>query len=52
MNTHCVALLYKLQNATEKVVFRTNDSNQKPKKGLTYDMGLTLMDSFAMLSFL
>ena len=33
-NTHCVAnssvtLVYKLQNATEKVVFRTNASSQK-----------------------
>ena len=41
-------LLYKLQNATEKVVFRTNASSQKSQKGLSYSMSLTLMESLAM----
>ena len=31
-----VTLLYKLQNATEKVVFRTNASSQNSQKGLSY----------------
>ena len=47
-----VMLLYKLQNATEKVVFRTNASSQNSQKGLSYGMNLTLMESLVMGSFL
>ena len=43
-----VTLLYKLQNATEKVVFRTNASSQKSQKGLFYGMSSTLTDSLVM----
>ena len=43
-----VTLLYKLQNATEKVVFRTNASSQTSQKGLHYGMCLTLVESLAM----
>ena len=43
-----VMLLYKLQNATEKVVFRTNASSQNSKKGLSYGMSLTVMESLVM----
>ena len=43
-----VTLLYKLQNATEKVVFRTNASSQNSPKGLSYGMSLTVMGSLVM----
>ena len=47
-----VTLLYKLQNATEKVVFRTNASSQNSYKGLFYGTGLALKESLVMQSFL
>ena len=43
-----VTLLNKLQNATEKVVFRTNASSQNSLKGLSYGMSLTVMESLVM----
>ena len=47
-----VTLLYKLNNVTEKVVFRTDASSQISQKDLSYGMSLTLMDSLVMWSFL
>ena len=47
-----VTLLYKLQNATEKVVFRTNASNKNSYKGLSYGASLTVRESLVMWSFL
>ena len=42
-----VTLLCKLQNATEKVVFRTNASSQKSVKVLPYGMSLAFVESLA-----
>ena len=45
-----VTLLYKLQNATvtEKVVFRTMPAAKTHRKGLSYGMSLTVMESLVM----
>ena len=43
-----VTPLYKLQNTTEKVVFRTNASSQNSLKDLSYGMSLTVMESLVM----
>ena len=44
-------LLYKLQNTTEKVVFRTNASNQNSQKGLSYGVSLNVIKSLVMWNF-